>query len=95
MYKGYGLKLSDRFVQSRVLTEYGRSIEQMHSFGQSEYKQVVEAAKAGIAGFHHMIVKTILMAIKLRQVGSPSDGAMCFCRTRIRMKPWPSQSQVP
>ena len=50
MYKGYGLKLSDWFVQSRVLTAYGKSVAQMHSFGQSEYKQVVEAAKAGIAG---------------------------------------------
>ena len=50
MYKGYGLKLSVWFVQSRVLATYGKSVEQMHSFGQSEYKQVVEAAKAGIAG---------------------------------------------
>ena len=44
------MKLSDWFVQSKVLSEYGRSVEQMYSFGQSEYKQVICAIKAGIAG---------------------------------------------
>ena len=50
MYKGYGLKLSDWFVQSKVLSECGVSVEQMYSLGRSEYKHVIEAVKAGIAG---------------------------------------------
>lgn len=64
MYKGYGLKLSDWFVQSKVLTEYGRSIEQMYSFVLSEYKQVIVESKVGIAGLSPYDSKDILTAIK-------------------------------